>query len=863
MPTAPVTASSSTAPRPTLSTYPTAIDSLMQRDTFLQHDTLTQHDTTLRELVVTATTRRGPGSASIIGRDAMAHVQPSSIADLLELLPGHMSKTPDFSKASTITLRETGGVSATGQHSTLSADYAMTSLGTLFMVDGAPLSADGNAQAIAGTETRGSAVNRGIDMRTIGTDNIKSVEVIQGIPSAEYGNLTSGVVNISRIYSATPLTARLKVDGFSTLASLSKGVEIGRHSINADIGALDSRTDPRDPRDTYRRLTASLRGRLSFGDAEDPVTARISVGSDYTGSFDDVKNDADLQATKIDDFKSSYTQWGLNTQTGLTFRHLSLLRHIDLNASLRHTRELLQIRRQVAPQRAAVAPTSLTEGESMGQFLIGEYIADFTSDSRPTDLNIRLSGDGTFSLLSTRHRWKSGVEYQRTHNAGSGQTYDLTKPLSGGWTTRPRRYSDIPSLSTMSGYMEDNIRWSIQESEIDAQVGLRMVSMPWLDSRYTLSGRVYADPRANINYTATLAYPSELPMRLTIGLGYGIATRMPTADYLFPQIQYIDMIQLSHYPSDPASNAGLVSLRTYIVDPCNYSLQAARNTKYEIRTSLEWGGNRIGITPFFESMKSGYRYATSYLPYTYRQYDPTAVDPSAGIDILPLLPYTTESVLRGVSRPDNGTRIDKAGIEYQLQTMRFRPLHTAVTVTGAWLCSRYSNSRLLYDPVSVVIGQKTLSDIYVGLYDSDEGRINQQCNTNIMFDTQWPRYGMVFTTSLQCLWWVKTRRLPQQGTPTSYISAADGLLHPYTEEDASHPELQHLIQHYNPELYRTQTVPPALYLNLRVSKQIGRHLRVSAFVNSLLDYLPDYTVNGLTVRRGSEAYFGMEANITI
>ena len=35
-------------------------------------------------------------------------------------------------------------------------------------------------------------------MRSISTDDIESVEVIRGIPSVEFGNLTSGVVNIKK-----------------------------------------------------------------------------------------------------------------------------------------------------------------------------------------------------------------------------------------------------------------------------------------------------------------------------------------------------------------------------------------------------------------------------------------------------------------------------------------------------------------------------------------------------------------------------------------------------------------------------------------------------------------------------------------
>jgi len=83
-----------------------------------------------------------------------------------------------------------------------------------------------------------------------------------------------------------------------------------------------------------------------------------------------------------------------------------------------------------------------------------------------------------------------------------------------------------------------------------------------------------------------------------------------------------------------------------------------------------------------------------------------------------------------------------------------------------------------------------------------------------------------------------------------------------TEADRADLMLQYLVKHYNEQAYATQTVPPAVYVNLKATKQIGRMLKVSAFVNRIIDYLPEYTVNGLTIRRTSGAYFGMEANLS-
>jgi len=83
----------------------------------------------LKEIVVIARESRAGATASLIDRDAMRHLQPSSIADILELLPGSMSVDPDMGRANTIVLRQTGAIDALGNKTTLSDDYAISSLG--------------------------------------------------------------------------------------------------------------------------------------------------------------------------------------------------------------------------------------------------------------------------------------------------------------------------------------------------------------------------------------------------------------------------------------------------------------------------------------------------------------------------------------------------------------------------------------------------------------------------------------------------------------------------------------------------------------------------------------------------------------
>ncbi len=815
--------------------------------------------TELREVVISAHEGNGITSASRIDRAAMEHLQPTSFTDLLELLPGNISQTPDMGKANTITLRETGAVSATGQRTDMSEDYAMTSLGTVFMVDGAPVSGDANLQGVPSAasgdpETRRSITNRGVDMRTISTDNIESVEIVRGIPSAEYGNLTSGLVNIKRIRRATPMTARFKADEYSKLFSVGKGVAVGDHVLNADAGYLDSRSDPRDSRENYKRATASLRAHFRWTQAE------WTVGTDYTGSFDNVKPDPDLNYNKIDEFSSSYNRWALTSDFKLRLPALRWIDGLNWNVGVSYQRDRLERRKQVAPQRASVAPTSMEAGVHDGHYLLGEYIADFVSDGRPLAVNMRLRADGDIDFGTWDHRWKVGAEWSLAKNYGKGQVYDLTRPLSAAWTTRPRAYRDIPGLNVVSVYAEDNIRALLGASTLELQLGARTIQLAGLDRRFRLVGKVYVDPRLN----AVLRLPAIGGVVFTAGGAYGVATKMPTVDYLYPQVHYNDIIQLNYY--DPVSplTCSRVNIRTYIDDPANYGLRAARNHKWEVRLGADWRGNRISVTFFSERMNSGYRYSAVYNACDVRRYDASAIVPGSlqAPPELSSLPYTDTRILDGYRRVTNGSRIDKRGIEYQINTVRWPALRTSLIVNGAWLRTLYSNSQQLFRTVTDVVGDTPVSDLYVGLYDSNDGRINEQFNTNFMFDTQIPRWGLVFSTSIQCMWYLRTTRLRENGVPVQYISAADGLMHPYTDESASDLMLQYLVRRINEQSFATQTVPPAVFVNLKATKQIGRILKVSAFVNRIIDYLPDYKVNGLTVRRTSDAYFGMEANLS-
>ena len=171
-----------------------------------------EHSLALKEVVVTAQNpKEGVGTSHTLGRDALNHLQLSSMTDMAALLPGGKTSNPDLTSGSSFSLRS-GGSSA-----------ANAAFGTALEVDGVRL---GN--------NAGFGAMSGVDTRSISVDNVESVEVITGVPSAEYGDLNSGMVRIHTRKGRTPLNVSFTVNPRTWQTSVSKGVDLqeGRGVLN-------------------------------------------------------------------------------------------------------------------------------------------------------------------------------------------------------------------------------------------------------------------------------------------------------------------------------------------------------------------------------------------------------------------------------------------------------------------------------------------------------------------------------------------------------------------------------------------------------------------------------------------------------
>lgn len=696
---------------------------------------LRQNATALGEVVVTARASDGPVTSSIIGRDAMTHLQPNSIADLMELLPGGYAKDPNMGEANTITLRETGTMGAYGAI-TKNNNYSISSLGTQFMVDGVPISTDANLQYSPLSDTQSSAssstvennrniTNRGVDMRSISTDDIESVEVVRGIPSVEYGNLTSGLINIKKIRRAIPLTARFKADGYSKLFSLGKGLQLdgeGNSILNVDLGYMDSKIDPTDNFENYKRVTGALRYTLR-GDRKEKIKWQWNSAFDYSGSFDDSKSDPDINYGRVDEYKSSYSRLALTNGFNVKMPK-SWFKELDVNTLVSLQLDRLRQTRLVAPQRYGIVPLSWSDGENEAQAVYAEYTAHYLCDGKPFNAYVKVKGVMGFKTPYTLHTIKVGANWDLAKNFGRGQVYDMHHPLSvSGWSSRPRKYSDIPSLQNFSLFAEELMKANVGKCQLELMVGLRLNTLLGLERQFDMSGKYYADPRANLAWHLPKFKLGGKPMSISLNGGYGITTKMPTLNYLYPDKYYSNFICMAYYDTANPEQDSKFVVHTYVQDPTNYHIKPARNHKWEIRLDMDWNDNRLSVDYFRESMTSGFRYSTIYGVYDYKSYDVSQM--AAGKDYT-TLPYENKRVLDGYQQSSNGSELVKQGIELAFTSQRIHCLRTRINVTGAWFHTRYTNSQPMYSPVTTVIDGTAVRDKYVGLYDWNEGRENDR-----------------------------------------------------------------------------------------------------------------------------------------
>lgn len=829
----------------------------IEKDTFL-NILMNEDRESLDEVVVSAIENRGVTASTKIGEDAIRHIQPSSFADLLELLPGGISKDPVLSSPQLINLRSANALT--------DSDYATSALGTRFIMDGRPINNDANLQSTPAYSNYGSSyVNFGTDMREISTEDIEKVEIVRGITSVKYGDLTSGLVNIVRKRGGNDLHARFKSDMKSKLFYVGKGFEYGnaedRTTLNLSLNFLDSRADPRQNRQNWKRLTSSIRAGKDM--AGDNFRHSISLAIDYTGSFDNEKSDTDLDITDggvpIETYKSIYNKFNLSGRHSMTRTDTSDgLRSWENTLSFSYERDLVDRWKSVSLGKATPVSTSLEPGEHDALVIPAKYEASLQVDGRPLYGYAQSSATFAFGV----HHISTGLEWNMAKNLGKGSIFDTSRPFSTSMNVRPRPYSAIPATHQISAFVEDNASVPLGEFILEGVVGTRIEMMAGAGNDYDINFKPYLDPRANIRLSMPAAYINGSKLDAGIYAGAGYHTKFPTMDMLFPDPIYGSRTQLNYWPVE--ENLRRVNLLVYRIDPTNTSLGAARNLKWEIGADMSYDGNTFSIDVFQEDMTSGFRYDYNYISLISKTYDVSTIDKNTlvGPPQLEDLTYSLDTTLVTYSYTTNGSRTLKRGLEFTFASKRIKSLNTRIHASGAWFRTQYSNSVPEYYKPSVTVDGEVYP--YIGVYEMNDGSFYDSMTSNLMLDTQIPSLGLIFTTSFQCQWFSGHKSMPTSKYPVSYIDKSGKVLNFDKDMAADDPLLRHLIREYTASLYQYQRVPFAMNVNLKIMKKLYHDkVSVSLYVNRIFDVTPNYYRGDALIRRSVTPYFGMELDFKL
>ncbi|WP_353162892.1 TonB-dependent receptor [Myroides odoratus] len=805
----------------------------------------------LQEVIITAEEGKGLSSTSVINRKAMEHLQPSSFADLMELLPGGLAQTPNLTRTNVIRIREFGP-SISG--------YATSALGVQFVMDGNVLNSNMDMlQAVKDNQSGASSRSTngyGMDMRMLSTNDIESVEIIRGIPTVGYGDLTSGLVLIHRKSGYTKWQARVKADEFCKSYYLAKGFTVSpTWSLNASLDYLDALSDPRDVYETYKRVNGSIRSKKTFEWFGNTLEWRSNL--DYSINIDEVKVDPDTDYLATDSYQNRRQKISFSNNFNYKFQPGGLFKQIKLTTNVNQGIE--DIKQSVFVQYSGPTSVSIAteEGVNDGFFPDLSFVSHTKTEGRPLNINGKLETVMGFQSGILNHNLELGIDYKYSHNYGRGEMYDLLTPPSTKSSTRPRAYSDIPAYQNIAFFAGDQVSWSLGENNFGLYGGLRISKMLGLNHNFDLSKKIYLEPRFMLQWGLPKVTLGEHVLKTDVTLGYGELYKQPTGLMLYPNKTYSDFTQLNFKPANTAYQA--VNYMTYVEDLTNYQLVAAKNTKKEIRLDLSYAKHEFFINYFDEKMPNGFRSVNAYKTYSYKRYD------TSGIDLDHLtekpniehLPYEERKVLQGNGRRENGSSTYKKGIEFGYTSPRFEGINTRFTLSGAWFETLYTNTIPVQEKPSASLAGQDYA--LVGIYKNADGNKINGMNYNLVVDTYLPALDMNISASFQGVLFNDDTREWKQDQPLSYFGV-DGVIHEFTDADRKDAYLQWLVRNVSSTDNLNRHYTFDLQVNLKVSKRIYKEIKASLFVNKLYAYMSPYTFNKTKIYRKNTTnpYFGME-----
>ena len=822
---------------------------VVERDTTLQV-MLQESSLMLEQVVVTATaSAAGSSTSSNIGRMAIDHLQATNLKDIMQLVPGQLMSSSDMTSEEKITLR------------TLNQSTANNAFGTSIMVDGVPMSDNTSISDKVSGSTGGS----GVDLRQISADNIESVEVIRGIPSAEYGDLTSGAVVVNTKAGYTPFEIRTKVNPTTLNTSIGKGWKFndkaGSLNVNADYARAGG--DPRTKNRSYDRISGGVTYSNTIGSIWS-TTTKVN----FSSVVDLRTADPDLLVEGTETGQQQYTL-RLSHNGRISLGKL-LSRSLSYAVGFTYSNTNSWTSSIVSADGGLPVISSLTDGYYRVPYITESYRAAGGTISQPMNLYAKVGNVFTANTEKVKQRFNMGAEYRLESNKARGfYNEDDFMPLRPTSNGRPRPYFDIPALSQISAYLEDNLTWSLPANmEFKLQAGVRFdMLQPGLPEQvYSISPR----------FNAALKITDWMSLRG----GWGQNNKTPGLAHLYPEPKYTDRESATYRPSDVSKQ--MVVYNTHVTEvERNNSLKNATNSKTEVGIDLNFeNGMSFSVVGYRDYMKNGFGNYTEYSTYYSNYYTAQQgiMTDAAGNPYIDWAnPARVDTVFTTSGRIGNTQASLDRGVEFDFNFGQIKAIHTSFLLSGAWMETQtwttgpnYSSPSAI--PASSVYAQGgSNTPPFKLVYPSGLSKeIDRRFSANLRVVTNIPRMKMVFSLSNQVVFFTYRHTTNQKSDPYAWIDT-DLSYHEipasaFDDPDYTIKGILLSAQRKNPADSQPVTQPPIWLMNMRLTKDVSKNFGFSFYVNNALYYMPyqSSSYSGtLTERNQGTFSFGVEMYVKI
>lgn len=716
----------------------------------------------LESAVVTAQENSNSATTSrLIDRTALDHVQVMNVSDISSLLPGGSTTNPLLTSDQQFNIR---GVSTEAGNS---------SFGTAVEVDGVRLSSNASFAGADGTRT----ALRGVSTNNIASSNIESVEVITGVPSVEYGDMSSGVVKINTRKGKTPYTVTMSTSPNTKQMSFSKGFGLGssrsgssRGVLNTSLEHAKSVSDQMSPYTSYDRNQLSLIYSNTFSKGVF-AAAPLRFSTSVTGNLGGLDDSADP-----DRLLESYTRTRDNALRANLTADLLLskpwITNVEFTGSAAYSDKLSRVNTFYHNSTSTSVLHQTAEGYYMAdQIPAGSWYNVMVLDDKPLTIKLALKANWAHNFGKVNNKVKIGGDWTADKNYGVGQYSE--EPATAP-TYREYRYCDIPVMSNLAVYLEDNLMLPVgSQGRLNFIAGVRSDNTMIPGSAYGTTSSV--SPRFNAKYTVFSGRKSFL-RDLSFRGSWGVAMKLPSYSILYPTPSYIDV---SVFTSTATSNNDVN--RAFYVLPrtieYNSDLRWQRNHQSEIGMDMNLGGTKVSLSGYYNLTVDSYRLVTAYDEVSYSYTNTAAVhgldipaadrlfsvDPVTGTIIVSdargvhadqSLPYITRHQYQTRMSEDNDDNpITRYGLEWIVDFPKIFPINTSVRVDGS-----YYSYRMLYTDMreycpNIIGGYDGEPFKYIGYFYGDKsasnGSLTRTLKTNLTLTTNIPAVRMVVSMKLE------------------------------------------------------------------------------------------------------------------